>query len=82
MRAVAFEAGGHGPDPSRDLDAETIWCGDVAVLDERLSRIGGGLKIERALPVGATPLKRIVIETPTDPGAAVAIPTLRTRSLR
>lgn len=81
MRAVAFEAGGHGPDPSRDRDAETIWCGDVAGLDERLARIGGGLKIERALPVGATPLKRIAVEAPTDPGAAVAMPTLRTRSL-
>jgi hypothetical protein len=29
MRAVALEVAGRGPDPGRDLDAETIWCGDV-----------------------------------------------------
>lgn len=82
MRAVAFETGGHGPDPARDRDAETIWCGDVTGLDERLARIGGGLWIERALPIGATPLKRIAIEAPTDPGTTTTVPALRQRSLR
>ncbi len=82
MRAVAFEAGGLGPDPSRDRDAETIWCGDVTGLEERLAKIGGGLVIERALPIGATPLKRIAIAVSTDPGSAAAAPIVRQRSLR
>ena len=59
MRAVAFTHGGSGPDPARDRDAETIWCSDVSGLQERLAKIGDGLVIERALPVGATPLKRV-----------------------
>ena len=57
MRVVAF---GEGPaDPARDRDAETLWCGDVSVLQERLASAGAALTIEKALPVGATPVKRI-----------------------
>jgi hypothetical protein len=83
MRPVAFEAGGVGPDPARDRDAETIWCGDVSVLQNALAEAGGGLVIERALPVGATPLRRIAVEHP--PGGATAAadaPALRDRTLR
>jgi hypothetical protein len=82
MRPVAFQAGGVGPDPSRDVDAETIWCGDVSALQARLGDAGGGLVIERALPVGATPLKRIAVEVHPDPGAAVTAPVQRERTLR
>ncbi|RWB93115.1 MAG: hypothetical protein EOQ56_35515 [Mesorhizobium sp.] len=60
MRAVAFTDGGAGPDSARDKDAETLWCGDVATLQAQLGKGGGGLVIERALAVGATPLKRLV----------------------
>lgn len=63
MRAVAFTDGLAGPDPTRDKDAETLWCGDVAALQAKLTDAGGGLVIERALPVGASPLKRLL-----DPG--------------
>jgi hypothetical protein len=52
MRAVAFESDGTGPDPRRDADAETIWCGDVGRLGERLAGLGGGLVIEKARPTG------------------------------
>lgn len=82
MRPVAFEAEGRGPDPGRDRDAETIWCGDVSTLQDALARAGGGLVIERALPVGATPLKRIAVENSPDPGAAAEASTLRQRTLR
>ena len=81
MRTVAFEAGGRGPDPVRDRDAETIWCGDVSTLQERLTAIGGDLKIEKALPVGATPLKRVTIARAETTAAAEA-PALRERTLR
>jgi hypothetical protein len=81
MRPVAFEAGGRGPDPSRDRDAETIWCGDVSSLQERLFEAGGGLRIERALPVGATPLKRIPVDRP-EQAATEAAPARRERTIR
>jgi hypothetical protein len=42
MLAVALEVAGRGPDPGRDLDAETIWCGDVSKLQEKLATTGGG----------------------------------------
>lgn len=57
MRVVAF---GDGPgDPARDRDAEALWCGDVSVLQQRLAAAGAALTIEKALPVGATPVKRL-----------------------
>lgn len=59
MRPVAFEATGHAADASRDRDAETIWCGQVTALLEFLADGGDGLEIVRALPIGATPLKRV-----------------------
>ena len=80
MRAVAFEVAGHGPDTARDRDAETIWCGEVSKLKERLATIGGGLKIERALPVGATPLKRVTVEGVRT--GEIELPAPRERSLR
>lgn len=82
MRPVAFEAAGVGPEPGRDRDAETIWCGDVSTLQDALAAAGGGLVIERALPVGATPLKRIAVERSAAGGAAAEAPALRERTLR
>lgn len=82
MRPVAFEAGGVGPDPGRDRDAEKIWCGDVSTLQDALAAAGGGLVIYRALPVGATPLKRVVVERSASSGAMAEAPTLRGRTLR
>jgi hypothetical protein len=80
MRAVAFEVAGSGPDPARDCDAETIWCGDVSKLKERIATIGGGLKIEKALPVGATRLKRVAVEGTRR--CEIELPAPRERSLR
>lgn len=57
MRVVSFGEG--TGDAARDRDAETLWCGDVSVLQERLAAAGAALTIEKALPVGATPVKRL-----------------------
>lgn len=81
MRPVAFDTNGRGPDPSRDRDAETIWCGDVGSLEKRLAEHGDGLEIERSFPVGAVALKRIEIVGP-DGGASAEAPALRERTLR
>ena len=42
---------------TRDRDAETIWCGDVDKLRQALSQAGADFAIEKALPIGAAPLK-------------------------
>jgi len=59
MRTVAFRSAGTPADTARDQDAETIWCGELATLEAQLAAVGGGLVIERRLPVGATPVKVI-----------------------
>lgn len=60
MRPVAFAAPGVPSDTSRDRDAETIWCGQASELSRALAASGGGMEIVRSLPVGATPLKRVL----------------------
>lgn len=59
MRPVAFTAPGAPADTARDRDAETIWCGQVSELSKSLTASGSGIEIVRALPIGATPLKRV-----------------------
>jgi len=59
MRVVAFGGEGEAADLARDKDAETQWCGDVATLQAALTTAGASLVIERALAVGATPVKRV-----------------------
>lgn len=82
MRPVAFTSSGCvGPDKARDRDAETIWCGDVSALQEKLDEIGGELMIEKSTPIGATPLKRIEIAASQVAGEAEA-PVKRERTLR
>ena len=57
MRVVAFDEG--PPDVARDRDAEVLWCGDVDKLSKSLAKTGAALVIEKAHPVGATPVKRV-----------------------
>lgn len=60
VRAVAFAGTGPVRDESRDRDIETMWCSEFESLRTLIASSGGGIEIERALPVGATPLKQIV----------------------
>jgi hypothetical protein len=62
VRAVAFGSGQSRRDTIRDRDMEAIWCSEFAQLRTLLSESGGGIEIEHALPVGATPLK--IVEDP------------------
>ncbi len=59
MRVVAF--GSAPADPARDRDAETFWCGSIDKLQQHLARSGATLNIERALAVGAAPVKRVTL---------------------
>jgi hypothetical protein len=63
VRAVALGDATAPRDTARDSDIETLWCGDVTRLTALLAEDGDTLTIERALPVGATPLKVIAAET-------------------
>jgi len=62
VRSVALT---NNRDTSRDKDVETIWCGEFTKLQELLAEHGDNLIIERALGVGAVPLK-VVVEGSTD----------------
>jgi len=56
IRSVALT---NNRDTSRDKDVETIWCGEFSKLQELLAENGDNLIIERALGIGAVPLKVI-----------------------
>lgn len=60
MRVVT--SNGSARTTTRDHDAETIWCGDVDKLRQALSLAGADFAIEKALPIGATPLKIVLQE--------------------
>lgn len=57
MRVVGAEDPVSPRSQQRDTDQESLWCTDVGELLSSLSKIGTEITIERALPVGAQPLK-------------------------
>jgi hypothetical protein len=59
VRAVAFGNGQSPRNAVRDRDIEAVWCSELEQLRNMFSISGGGIEIEQALPVGATPLKLI-----------------------
>lgn len=59
VRAVALSA---QRDQGRDQDIETIWCGEFQRLQKLLAAQGDDLSIEKALAVGAVPLKEVQLE--------------------
>jgi hypothetical protein len=61
MRTVAFRGAGAPSEVVRDRDAETIFCGDVTKLQTLFAETGGEVVIERALPVGAAPLRVVTV---------------------
>ncbi|NBF06684.1 hypothetical protein GV819_30905 [Pseudomonas sp. Fl5BN2] len=59
VRAVALSA---QHDPQRDKDIETIWCGEFQRLQALLASQGDDLSIEKALDIGAVPLKEVLLD--------------------
>lgn len=82
MRAVAFADGAASVDRARDIDAETLWCDDLAAISRALDEAGGGLMIEKASAIGATPLKRVADPAGVDRHSAREGPAIQTRTLR
>jgi hypothetical protein len=81
VRAVAFRSADAPADPVRDTDAETLWCSDLHDLDKRLAASGGGIHIERALPVGAVPL-RVISESTAEAATQINRAPLRELHLK
>jgi hypothetical protein len=54
VRAVAFAT---SRDATQDVNAETKWCADFGKLQVEVAARGGELVIERAMAVGAVPLR-------------------------
>jgi hypothetical protein len=70
VRAVAFSA---DRNLAQDFGVETAWCGDFGKLQSLLASQGGAIEIERAMAVGAVPLKAVAGgETYTDSATPLA----------
>lgn len=76
VRAVAFGSAQSPRNTSRDLDMEAVWCSEFQRLQTLVSASGGGIEIEHALAVGATPLK--LIEDATRPDETDEVRNLKT----
>jgi hypothetical protein len=67
VQLVSFEQANDASKAARDLDRETIWCSEFSCLKSLLEKSGAALHIEKALPAGSKPLKRVQ-ESSTIPG--------------
>ena len=59
VQLVSFEPSSDASKASQDRDRETIWCSEFSRLQSLLEKSGTSLHIEKALPVGAKPLKQV-----------------------
>ena len=59
VQLVTFDQPNESLSTSKDCDRELIWCNEFDQLGVLLKESGTELKVEKALPVGAKPLKRI-----------------------
>jgi hypothetical protein len=59
MRTVAFRKSGSAGDKSSDRAAETEFCNDVSRLQQEFAEDGNQIVIERAMEIGASPLKTV-----------------------
>ena len=59
VQLVSFEQSSDASKVSQDRDRETIWCSEFSRLQSLLEKSGSSLHIEKALPVGAKPLKHV-----------------------
>lgn len=59
MRVVGAERPQTPRTPERDRDQEVIWCSEVDELSRSLADVGDSFAIERALDIGAQPVKTV-----------------------
>lgn len=61
VRTVGFQSGFAPRSADLDIAAEIGFCGDFALLQQRLSKDGSDLSIVKALGVGTTPVKTVQV---------------------
>lgn len=71
VRAVAFDA---NRDTAGDIPAEQRWCDDFGALKGMLQRQGAEVLLERAMAVGAVPLKLLAATSGEEERRATAAP--------
>jgi hypothetical protein len=81
VRPVRFAAPGTTGDASRDRDIETIWCGDFDRLRESLAKLDAEVTVEKATPIGATPVMVVEQETQEAGRSQMVAPSNRGRSV-
>ncbi len=59
VQLVSFDPSSDASKASQDRDRETIWCSEFTRLQSLLEKSGTSLHIEKALPVGVKPLKKV-----------------------
>lgn len=59
VQLVSVEDSPASSTASQDRDREIIWCSEFSRLQSLLEKAGTSLHIEKALPVGAKPLKKV-----------------------
>jgi len=64
LRTVRFGDADAAGDVVADSAAETAFCGDFSKLQGKIAEAGGELTIVKALGIGATPVKRVVADSP------------------
>jgi hypothetical protein len=81
LRPVRFAAPGATGDASRDRDIETIWCSDFDRLRESLARLDADVALEKAMPIGATPVMVVEQATQEAGRGEVVMPETSRRSI-
>jgi hypothetical protein len=64
VRAVGLGTKDVPRDAARDRDMEAIWCSEFERLRALVGKAGGAISVDKALPVGAVPIK--IVETYDD----------------
>lgn len=66
VQLVSYEQSFDASKAPLDRDRETIWCSEFSRLQSLLEKSGTSLHIEKALPVGAKPLKKVLEPSTTN----------------
>jgi len=64
VQVVSFHPSSDISKASQDRDRETVWCSEFYRLQSLLEKSGTALQIEKALPIGAKPLKQVQDPSP------------------
>jgi hypothetical protein len=82
MRTVAFRHPGKNIEAERDEAAETSFCSDISKLQQEFADAGNQILVERALAIGATPLKTVSAGVRDEEAQRLAPPVIKQRTIK